>query len=130
MAADATPDRSPTAPLDWHADYAAALAKLPGAATETYPEGAPFTTALAHGTLTVELFAPKVEDRQQPHAQDELYVVHTGTSGFVRDGARVQVGAGDVVFVPAGMPHRFEDFSDDFVTWVVFWGPVGGESGP
>lgn len=32
------------------------------------------------------------------------------------------------MFVPAGMTHRFEDFSADFVTWVVFWGPEGGES--
>lgn len=84
-------------------------------------------TALARGTLRVELFAPRLEDRQQPHAQDELYVIHTGTSGFVRDGVRLQVGAGDAVFVPAGMAHRFEGFSDDLVTWVVLWGPEGGE---
>jgi hypothetical protein len=30
-------------------------------------------------------------------------------------------------FVAAGVPHRFESFSDDFATWVVFWGPRGGE---
>ena len=24
--------------------------------------------------------------------------------------------------------HRFVDFSDDFGTWVVFWGPEGGEA--
>lgn len=122
------PSRTPpAAPPVWHADYAEVLARLPAAASETYPEGAPFATALAHGTLTVELFAPQLEDRQQPHVQDELYLVHAGTSGFVRGGERVQVGAGDAVFVPAGMPHRFVDFSDDFVTWVVFWGPDGGE---
>jgi uncharacterized protein YjlB len=32
-----------------------------------------------------------------------------------------------VLFVPAGTTHRFEDFSADFATWVVFWGPQGGE---
>ena len=35
--------------------------------------------------------------------------------------------AGDVLFVPAGMEHRFENFSDDFATWVVFYGKEGGE---
>lgn len=34
---------------------------------------------------------------------------------------------GDVLFAPAGIEHRFENFSDDFVTWVIFYGPVGGE---
>jgi hypothetical protein len=33
-----------------------------------------------------------------------------------------------VFFTPAGWVHRFEDFSDDFATWVVFWGPKGGEA--
>ena len=28
---------------------------------------------------------------------------------------------------PAHMEHRFENFSDDFATWVVFYGPLGGE---
>jgi mannose-6-phosphate isomerase-like protein (cupin superfamily) len=123
-------DRTPETGSPWHADYDAVLTRLPAPATDAYPEGVPFARALSHGTLTVELFAPKGEDRQEPHAQDELYIVHAGTSAFVRDHVRVQVGAGDAVFVPAGMPHRFEDFSDDFVTWVVFWGPDGGESEP
>jgi hypothetical protein len=29
--------------------------------------------------------------------------------------------------VPAGVVHRFEDFSDDLAVWVVFYGPEGGE---
>ena len=32
-----------------------------------------------------------------------------------------------LLFVPAGMEHRFEDLSEDFGTWVVFYGPAGGE---
>jgi mannose-6-phosphate isomerase-like protein (cupin superfamily) len=35
---------------------------------------------------------------------------------------------GDVLFVPAGKEHRFQNFSDDIITWAVFWGPKGGES--
>jgi hypothetical protein len=33
-----------------------------------------------------------------------------------------------VLFVPAGHEHRFEDFTPDFATWVIFYGPDGGES--
>jgi hypothetical protein len=32
-----------------------------------------------------------------------------------------------VVFVAAGEHHRFVNFSGDFSTWVVFYGPEGGE---
>jgi hypothetical protein len=39
----------------------------------------------------------------------------------------VAFGSGDMLFVPARMEHRFEDFSDDFATWVMFYGPAGGE---
>ena len=60
-------------------------------------------------------------------AQDELYVVQRGTSDFWRDGSAVAVQAGDILFVPAGVAHRFENFSPDFVTWVVFYGPSAGE---
>ena len=34
--------------------------------------------------------------------------------------------AGDLLFVPAHVEHRFERFSDDFRTWVIFFGPQGG----
>jgi hypothetical protein len=32
-----------------------------------------------------------------------------------------------LLFAHAGVVHRFEDFSDDFVVWVFFYGPDGGE---
>ena len=118
-----------TAPLK--ADFQALLARLPQPAQGDYPHGTPFVPALAHGSLSVELFAPGTSqlgrDIQQPHAQDELYVVQRGTSDFWRDGSAVAVQAGDILFVPAGVPHRFENFSPDFVTWVVFYGPSAGE---
>jgi mannose-6-phosphate isomerase-like protein (cupin superfamily) len=47
---------------------------------------------------------------------------------FNRAGERRPFKPHDVIFVPAGMEHRFEGFSDDFQTWVVFWGPTGGEA--
>ena len=33
----------------------------------------------------------------------------------------------DVLFVKSGDVHRFEDFSDDLLVWVFFYGPEGGE---
>ena len=87
----------------------------------------PFVTALAHGTMSVELFAPRGADTQQPHAQDELYIIRQGSGWFFHEGERVSCKAGDVLFVRAGAEHRFTDFTPDFETWVIFWGPDGGE---
>jgi hypothetical protein len=113
------------------ADYQDLLRRLPQPEAGAYPHGTPFVQALAQGSMRVELFAPSTSrlgrDIQEPHTQDELYVVQRGTSDFWLDGANTAVQAGDVLFVPAGKPHRFEGFSEDFVTWVIFYGPLGGE---
>lgn len=113
------------------ADFLTHLAALPQPASSGYPNGTPFVRALANGSMQVELFAPGAsalgKDIQQPHTQDELYVVQRGQSGFWLAGERTTVQVGDVLFVPAGAEHRFENFSADFVTWVVFYGPTGGE---
>lgn len=90
-------------------------------------EGTPFTTLFRHGMLDVELYRPRVEDLQTPHSRDEVYVIATGTSRFVVDGRECSVAAGDTLFVPACAAHRFVGFSDDFSTWVFFYGPEGGE---
>ena len=86
-----------------------------------------FTVAVTRGSVSVEMYAPRQTDRQQPHAQDELYVVHRGSGEFVLAMERQAFSAGSVFFVPAGVPHRFENFSEDFSTWVIFCGPQGGE---
>lgn len=108
-----------------------AIERLPGAPAGAYPEGAPFTQVMTHGSMSVEVFAPGSNqdgrDRQQPHSQDELYFVHRGDGEIIIDGQRFEAGAGDAFFVAAGVAHHFENFSKDFVTWVVFYGPQGGE---
>lgn len=104
-----------------------ALKRLPAAPTDTYPQGAPFITMLAGGTMRVEVFAPRSADLQQPHAQDELYFVQRGQGELVINGQCFSAAAGEAFFVAAGVQHQFENFSDDFVTWVVFYGPQGGE---
>ena len=104
-----------------HLKPADALPRLPG------PAGERFVGVFKHGSLEVEYYAPRGEDFQTPHTRDELYVVVTGRGDFVHDGERTRFGPGDCMFVAAGVEHRFENFSDDFGTWVFFYGPEGGE---
>lgn len=103
------------------------LARLPGKVTEMWPKGERFAQALAHGSMSVELYAPVGTDPQSPHAQDELYFVVSGTGDFILEDIRMSFAPGTALFVPAGTAHHFESFTPDFVTWVVFWGPQGGE---
>jgi mannose-6-phosphate isomerase-like protein (cupin superfamily) len=91
--------------------------------------GAEFTVLLQHGSLVLEVYKPDRIDRQRPHTRDELYIVIAGAGEFVNGAVRNPFAAGEVLFVPAGVPHRFENFTDDFSTWVVFYGPEGGEAG-
>jgi len=81
-----------------------------------------------HGSMLLKLFAPRGHDPQPPHTRDELYFVASGSGWFVNGTDRHRFAAGDVLFVPAGVPHRFEEFSDDLSVWVVFYGPEGGEA--
>ncbi len=82
----------------------------------------------SHGTLEVRHYAPRGADAQTPHDLDEIYIVERGTGWFEVAGDRTRFGPDDVLFVPAGVQHRFVDFSDDFEAWVVFYGPKGGEA--
>lgn len=86
-----------------------------------------FVQLFRHGSLQVEFYRPIEIDRQTPHTRDEVYVVASGSGEFVNGGERQPFEAGEVLFVPAGVEHRFEDFTDDFATWVFFYGPEGGE---
>ncbi len=86
-----------------------------------------FVDVLRHGTLEVEIYQPEKTDPQQPHTRDEVYVIIQGEGMFVNGEQRHTFQAGDVLFVPAGVTHRFENFSDDFLTWVIFYGLEGGE---
>jgi mannose-6-phosphate isomerase-like protein (cupin superfamily) len=43
------------------------------------------------------------------HPYDEVHVVEKGRVLFVGGGARGVLSAGDIIVVPAGVPHRFEN---------------------
>ena len=85
-------------------------------------EGKTFLELFRQGRTSVEIYQPVGHDPQQPHEQDEIYVVISG-QGLFQDGAdRYPFGPGDLIFVPAGREHRFEEFTEDFKTWVIFFG--------
>ena len=105
-----------------HLTVAEAIAQLPG------PKGERFVELFRHGSLSVELYAPRGIDPQGPHTRDEVYAVVRGNGWFRNGDDRHRFGPGDVLFVPAGVVHRFEEFTDDMVVWVFFYGPEGGEA--
>jgi mannose-6-phosphate isomerase-like protein (cupin superfamily) len=55
------------------------------------------------------LVAPE-PDRQQPHADDEVYIVLEGSGVLDVEGTAVPVKEGDAVFVEAGADHRFSAY--------------------
>jgi mannose-6-phosphate isomerase-like protein (cupin superfamily) len=103
------------------------LSRIPGAPSKQWPEGERYAEALAHGSMSLGLYAPVGRDPQTPHSQDEVYIVRTGRAEFMLAGQLHPCAAGDALFVAAGVAHRFQNLSEDFSTWVVFWGPKGGE---
>jgi mannose-6-phosphate isomerase-like protein (cupin superfamily) len=76
--------------------------------------------ALSVGTYTVPAGGL---DPQQPHTEDEVYVVVAGRARIVSDSGSAPVVAGSVVYVPAGENHRFVEVTDDLVVVVVFAPP-------
>jgi mannose-6-phosphate isomerase-like protein (cupin superfamily) len=89
--------------------------------------GTPYLEFISVPDLSVGLYvlAAGQPDLQQPHTEDEAYYVVAGTG-------RIQVGdedrdvrPGSIVFVGAGVPHRFHDITEDLTLLVVF-GPAEG----
>ena len=68
-------------------------------------------------------------DRQEPHTEDEAYVVLAGRSRFTAGDETRDVGPGDTIFVAAGVPHRFHDIAEELRLIVVF-GPAEGTRSP
>jgi len=64
------------------------------------------------------LVAPEA-DEQQPHADDEIYVVLEGTGILEVEGEQVPVQEGDAVFVEAGAEHRFTAY-EQLAVLVIF----------
>ena len=78
---------------------------------------------IVHSSPGVELgvyvlVAPE-PDRQQPHADDEVYVVLEGTGVLDVEGVPVDLRGGHAVFVPAGADHRFSAY-EQLAVLVIF----------
>jgi len=77
---------------------------------------------LSAGLYVLEVGAP---DLQQPHTEDELYVVMEGRARVTVGQEVREVSAGSLVFVAATEPHHFHDIVERLVLVVAF-GPAEG----
>ncbi|OII60799.1 hypothetical protein BJP40_07965 [Streptomyces sp. CC53] len=64
-------------------------------------------------------------DPQRPHKEDEVYFVVSGRASLTVGAETQTVGRGSVVFVPAGVPHKFHHITEDLRVMVVFSPPEG-----
>ena len=91
------------------------------------PENNLAVPVFSHGSIEAELYTPDKLDPQTPHSRDEMYVVASGNGEFFDGEKNIKIKEGSFIFVPAGVDHRFENFSNDLTVWVFFYGPEGGE---
>lgn len=97
------------------------LKKLPLPPDEKWKDGVWFTNAFTKGEFELEFFAPKGTDYQTPHDKDEFYIVARGAADLLIENERFFCAVGDALFVPAQIPHHFENMSEDFAAWVIFF---------
>ncbi|MFI5805597.1 cupin domain-containing protein [Streptomyces sp. NPDC051561] len=62
-------------------------------------------------------------DSQQPHNEDEIYFVVSGRAAITVGMETTQVARGSVVYVPAGVAHKFHHIAEDLRVLVVFSPP-------
>jgi mannose-6-phosphate isomerase-like protein (cupin superfamily) len=93
------------------------------------PEGEPnqYREHLRVPDLSVGTYCIPVggKDGQQPHTEDEVYVVLRGHARLVAASGEVAVGPGSVIYVPANEHHEFTEVSEDLSVLVVFTPPEG-----
>lgn len=80
-----------------------------------------------YGNLSIKLYKPDKIDKQKPYVRDKAYIIASGSGTFVLNGEKSEFESGDFFFVPTGMDHYFENFTDDFITWVLYCGYDCGE---
>jgi mannose-6-phosphate isomerase-like protein (cupin superfamily) len=67
-------------------------------------------------------------DDQEPHTEDEIYVVTAGSAVLRAGEDTAPVGPGSVIYVAAGEEHRFTDVTQDLAAFVLF-APAEGARG-
>ncbi|MYT19547.1 cupin domain-containing protein [Streptomyces sp. SID7760] len=80
---------------------------------------------LRERNMSVGLYALDAgqSDPQQPHRQDEVYFVVSGRGSITVGEETTTVARGSVVYVPAGMVHKFHHITEDLRVLVVFSPP-------
>jgi len=68
------------------------------------------------------LLHPGEKDTQEPHSADELYYVIDGSGSMELGKTRRSVKKGSIIFVPAGMRHKFYGNKQDLVILYMFAG--------
>ena len=97
------------------------LTKLPRAADEKWKDGVWDLEPFKRNGITLVFFAPRGIDYQTFHDKDEFYFIARGSGELVTGADRTECSTGDALFVEALKEHHFENFSDDFAAWAVFF---------
>ncbi len=63
---------------------------------------------------------PNETATQEPHSDDELYYVIKGKGWMQMGKKKVRVEEGSIIFIPAGMEHRFYGNDVDLVVLYMF----------
>lgn len=80
---------------------------------------------LRHPSMSMGIYELAAEsvDLQQPHNEDEVYYVVSGRAQIYVGGEDQPVGPGSIVFVAAGVEHRFHSIEED-LSVLVFFAPA------
>jgi mannose-6-phosphate isomerase-like protein (cupin superfamily) len=97
------------------------LARLPLPANQKWKEGVWDLEPFEKAGVKLVFFAPRGTDYQTSHDEDEFYFIVRGSGDIVIAGEGHRFCAGDVFFVEANVEHRFENFTEDFATWAIFF---------
>jgi mannose-6-phosphate isomerase-like protein (cupin superfamily) len=87
--------------------------------------GKPYFEFLREASMSAGLYALAAgsEDLQSPHSEDELYYVARGRAKFRAGADERTVGPGSLLYVAAGVAHRFYDITED-LRILVFFAPA------
>ncbi|HLM61619.1 MAG TPA: cupin domain-containing protein [Pyrinomonadaceae bacterium] len=97
------------------------LSRLPLPANEKWKDGVWDVEPFKKENVSLVFFAPRGTDYQTFHEEDEFYFIAKDTGELIIENERYAYETGDAFFVPAKTPHHFENFTDDFAAWAIFF---------
>ena len=113
--------------VDAHPDVSHAAFAWTALLEEQRAAGRPYLEFLRSSSLSAGLYVLPAGaiDEQEPHGENEIYLVAAGGALFTAGAETREVRAGDVLFVAARVPHRFHDITEELRLVVVFAPPEG-----